>query len=78
MRALVTLTAAGAALLGLAGCGEKPQDLAAEKFSAPSHKGTVAPGFVSGGWKAGDAQSWEEHMRTRAQAQNEYARAATN
>ncbi|MBL8330182.1 MAG: hypothetical protein JNJ71_15180 [Rubrivivax sp.] len=32
------------------------------------------PGYHSPGWKAGDATSWEVHMRMRAQAQNEYVK----
>jgi predicted small lipoprotein YifL len=78
MRALFTFAAAAAAVVGLAACGERPQELGAKKSSAAPHQGTAAPGYASGGWKAGDAQSWEEHMRTRAQGQNEYSRATTN
>lgn len=78
MRALFTFAAAAAAAVALAGCTEKPQELGAKKSAAPSYQGPAAPGYASSGWKAGDQQSWEQHMRTRAQGQNEYSRATTN
>jgi len=77
-RALSTLAAACGALAMLAGCAEQPQELGARVSASPSYQGTAAPGYVSGGWKAGDEQSWNEHMRSRIQGQNEYARAAAN
>jgi hypothetical protein len=65
---------AGAMALALAGCGEKPQAVVAAKSGSPSHAGT-GTGYQAPGWKAGDASSWNEQLRTRAQyGQNEYSR----
>ena len=37
--------------------------------------GTGDGPYTAAGWKAGDATSWEEQMRTRTQSgQNEYVR----
>jgi hypothetical protein len=75
----VVAAALAAAALGLAGCGEKPQD-------APNSSGKYlgkpdtrpwegeALAFGTNEFKRGDKASWETAMRTRAQAQNEYAR----
>jgi hypothetical protein len=63
-------------LVLLAACGEKPQELAGGKVkgSAPGWQGPATP-FTAPGWKPGDANSWEQHMQTRAQrGQNEYTR----
>jgi hypothetical protein len=70
---LIVLTAC-VALVGLSACTEKPQTASARK---PDTKAWDAPkaAFVEPGWKAGDAVSWEEQMRQRAQNQNEYSRA---
>jgi len=66
----------GAALaVVLAGCGEKPQTLDADtkKVDAKAWEPSNSP-YLAGGWKSGDKTSWDEQMRTRAQAQNEYVR----
>ena len=62
-----------AAVIGLAGCGEKDQSLPAtvKKTSAPAWKG-ARDEFVTPGWKPGDQASWNQQMRVRAQTQNEY------
>jgi hypothetical protein len=70
MRARITFLVLAAAL---AGCGEKPQTTT-KKVDAHAWEGARDP-FVASGWKAGDRASWEQQMRTRAQGQNEYARA---
>ena len=63
----------GAAVL-LAGCGEQPQTATGVKSDAAPFQGTGKP-FVSGGWKAGDRNSWEQHLKTRLQqGQNDYAK----
>ena len=56
-------------------CGEKPQtiDAHAKKVDAKSWEASNSP-YVAQGWKTGDKTSWDEQMRARAQAQNEYAR----
>ncbi|MBC7941511.1 MAG: hypothetical protein H7Z19_17455 [Chitinophagaceae bacterium] len=60
-------------LLGvLSACTETPQTL--RKTDAKAWD-AAQNGFVAPGWKSGDQSSWEEQMRNRAQAQNEYTRA---
>ena len=65
--------------LSLAGCGEKPQVLG----GAPSKKVDAQPwaasdganpAFRAAGWKGGDQAAWEQQIRQRNQAQNDYAR----
>jgi len=74
MRTVLVLIAA-AATLGLAACGEKPQTATAKKVDAKPWEGSQTA-FAAQGWKAGDATSWEDQMRSRAQGQNEYSRSA--
>lgn len=65
--------------LALAACGEKAQVAGvAKKTDAKPWEGVVpADGAHSASdWKAGDRKAWEEHMRARAQGQNEYSRSA--
>lgn len=57
----------------LSGCTEKPQTANPRKADTPAWQGTDNA-YVAPGWKAGDKVNWDEQMRTRAQAQNEYAR----
>ena len=59
----------------LAACTEKPQTATARKADASPWVGNTGTDTAPG-WKAGDAVSWETQMRTRAQGQNEYSRAA--
>ena len=70
--------AAVAAGLALAGCGEKKQTMtgAGKKSDpAPWVVGSSAnPAYTAPGWKAGDKAAWEEQMRQRNQAQNDYVR----
>ena len=63
------------AALGLAACGDSSTGVkAAKKADGKSWEG-AGPTFAASGWKVGDKASWEEHIRTRAQNQNDYARA---
>ena len=63
------------AALGLAACGDSSTGVkAAKKADGKSWEG-AGPTFAASGWKVGDKASWEEQMRTRAQNQNDYARA---
>ena len=62
-----------AAVLGLTGCGEKPQTVVAKKSDTQAWQATGSA-FVAGGWKEGDHASWEEQLRNRAQGQNDYAK----
>jgi hypothetical protein len=65
------------AALALAACGEKTTG-AAKKSDVPAFQGsTGASAYMDSGWKAGDQSAWEQHMRSRTQGQNEYARTAT-
>ena len=70
--ALIVLTSS------LAACGEKPQtmDASAKKTDAQpwSVSDAANPAFKAAGWKAGDKTSWEDQIRQRNQAQNDYAR----
>ena len=61
------------AVMAMAGCGEKPQKAESKVVGTPVWKGTNN-GFMAPNWKAGDKTSWEDQMRARAQAQNEYTR----
>lgn len=65
-----------AALVGLSACGEKPQAAGQRFAGTAAHAGVVGTSpYVSPGWKAGDATSWDTHMRSRTQSgQNEYVR----
>jgi hypothetical protein len=64
------------ATFGLTACMEAPQTLGTKADAAPfTGTGDAPAAFVNGGWKAGDKTSWEQALRTRAQAgQNDYAR----
>ncbi len=58
----------------LAACGEKAQTAGgAKKLDTQAFEGAQNPYGVTG-LKAGDRAAWEEQMRTRTQAQNEYVR----
>jgi hypothetical protein len=61
--------------LALAGCGDRPSERAGTTItgSAPSWQGP-ATAFTAPGWKVGDQGSWNQHMQTRTQGQNEFAR----
>ena len=72
MRAL-TLAAAVAML---AACGEDPQTANRGRQDTAAFQGTgkKAP-YVADGWKAGDRNSWEQHLKVRTQqGQNDYAK----
>ena len=57
---------------GLVGCGETQQTLG-NRADVPAYKGTGS-NFSDPGWKAGDATSWEQHLKTRTQAKHDYAK----
>jgi hypothetical protein len=64
-------------LAGLAACTERPQVAGTRIQGTAAYMGTGGSPYTAAGWKAGDATSWEEQMRTRTQAgQNEYVRSA--
>ena len=70
------VSAALAVALGaaVAGCGEKPQSGVVRKGDVAPSQGGGPAGYMASGWKAGDAVSWEAHLKARSQSQNEYAR----
>jgi hypothetical protein len=75
--AVSMLSASMLSALALAGCGERPQEMAGPQFrgTAPSWQGPATV-FTAPGWKVGDQASWTQHMQTRAQGQNEFSRSA--
>jgi len=74
MTGAIRLGLACVAALVLTACGESAQQASAgAKGSDPSWTG-ASSGHSAEGWKAGDQTSWEEQMRRRSEAQNEYVR----
>ncbi len=71
---LAMISAAMVGLTALAGCGEKPQGMGGVKSDTAPYQGT-GMAYTVPGWKAGDKTSWEQQLKTRAQAQNGHARA---
>ena len=80
MRGTLAMLMAASVALPLTGCGEKPQtagQASTKKSDAKAWEGATNAAYTDGGWKAGDKDSWETHLRTRAQqGQNEYNRSA--
>jgi hypothetical protein len=84
MRATRTLIATACALIaavGLAGCGESPQELAQKprgyQGKPDSNPWDNDPGsslYTTSKWNKGDKASWEDALKQRALAQNEYNR----
>ena len=73
---LTMLTLSIAASVGFTACSEKPQIAAASgerKADAKGYSGAAA-NYNAPGWKAGDEVSWQQQLKQRAQAQNDYAR----
>ena len=63
-----------AAVLALTNCNDPAQIATGVKTDTAPFQGTGKP-FVSGGWKAGDRNSWEQQLKTRTQnGQNDYAK----
>ena len=70
-----------AALLatGLAGCGERDQTAL---YKDGKYRGktdakpwdSAPPAYGSASWAKGDQETWENQMKTRSAAQNEYRR----
>ena len=74
MRWMTSVVVGLAAAMGLAACGETPQAAAGSKADVAAYQGTGGTANPVAGWKAGDAASWEQQTRNRAQGQNEYSR----
>ena len=71
------ITLAVAALLGLAACGDQPQEMNANgvKQDGAPYTGVGQSQYVQAGWTAGDKTSWEQQLKARAQyGQNDYQR----
>ncbi len=69
-RTMLALLAAGAAG-AIAGCGERPQVVS---YKQGTYQGKPdAPSWAQAPWN-GNRQDWENAIRTRNQAQNEYKR----
>lgn len=77
MKRLTLTTLSMAALLGLAACGEKPQEMNANgvKQDSGAFSGVGKSQYAQPGWTAGDKGSWEKQLKARAvSGQNEYVR----
>ena len=72
MRRLALL--AVAAVVAVAGCGEKVQTIESGKrrSDTPAWQ-TKDQRFLAPGWSPGDENSWNAQMTQRAQGQNDYA-----
>jgi hypothetical protein len=68
----VTLSSA----LVLGGCGETVQTTGSGSQRSADSKGWDSNGsrYVAPGWTAGDRGTWEAQLRSRAKAQDDYAR----
>ncbi|MDH4061258.1 MAG: hypothetical protein OEU94_10645 [Aquincola sp.] len=79
-RGTLALLMTAAIAVPLAGCGDKAQTAgqsSVKKSDAKAWQGAPNDPYVADGWKAGDKDSWEAQMKTRAQqGQNEYNRSA--
>ena len=62
--------------VGLTACGDKAQELAGQpKLDAAPYTGTGVKVFTESDWKAGDKNSWDQQLKTRAQyGQNDHSR----
>jgi predicted small lipoprotein YifL len=77
IKRLTLSVAIAAALLALAACGEKPQEMnaAGVKNDSAPYQGVGSSQYTSTAWKPGDKTSWEQELKTRAQyGQNDYTR----
>jgi uncharacterized membrane protein (UPF0127 family) len=74
MTRIIVPAAVMAAIFSLTACTETPQTAATRKPDTKVWE-VSNNAFAAPGWKSGDKVSWEEQMRSRAQAQDEYAKA---
>ena len=67
-------------VVGLAACGESPQEVAEKKVPGTTVKHDTRPwegdalAHQSGTFTRGDKASWDKALETRMQGQNEYLR----
>lgn len=80
-RTLVFAALASIAALGIAGCGDAPQELAQKERryqgkpdTNPWDSDPSASLYTTSKWTKGDRASWDAAINTRALNQNEYAR----
>ncbi|MEO6408393.1 MAG: hypothetical protein ABIO45_06520 [Burkholderiaceae bacterium] len=72
--------AAGLVLIMLvfSGCAERVQTAEAGRKKVDTAawitSDAATPAFTAPGWKVGDKAAWEEQLRKRNQAQNDYVR----
>ena len=69
--------AALALTLGLAACGDQPQEMngAGVKQDGAPYTGVGKSQYAQSGWTTGDKTSWEQQLKARAQyGQNDYSR----
>lgn len=71
IRSIAVLALAGAFVLGLAACGERPQVVA---YKQGTYQGKPDTPPYSNAPFNGNQQQWDNAIRTRAQTQNEYKR----
>jgi len=77
MQRTLSLAFTALALVGLSACGDRPQEIGSSgvKQDAAPYAGVGKSQYAQTGWKAGDRNSWEEQLKTRAQyGQNDYTR----
>jgi hypothetical protein len=72
MKRILICTVIAFAAATLAGCGERPQELAAQKSGKYQGKPDTDP-WKGEQWK-GDKAQWENSLKARNQNQNEYTR----
>lgn len=78
MRRFSLIALAFAGLLGVSACGQQAQESAtgkAIKNDGGPYNGVGQSQYAQGGWTAGDRNSWEQQLKSRAQyGQNDYQR----
>ena len=74
MSAPIVAIVAAVAAFGLAGCGEQPQVV---RYKQGTYQGKPDVPPCAGAPFNGNQQQWENELRTRTQAQNEYKRIGT-
>lgn len=77
MRRFTLTLVSTAVLLGLAACGDQPQEMnsAGVKQDNAPYTGVGKSQYLQSGWNAGDKTSWEQQLKARAQyGQNDYTR----
>ena len=81
LRTLALAALAATAALGLAGCGDPPQELAQKERRYQGKPDTLPEGndpadaiYTTSKWTKGDKTSWETALKTRTLNQNEYTR----